>query len=132
MPVLEHLPAGRLYVRASNVGRRALTIEEIFLQVFPDELEELRTTPLARVGKMKRIEYVAIYAFKTPKDFPLKLVENQPITVEIILAGLDREKLSSTRRLCAVRVTGRKKPATIRCIVPGEFRQTDPKYFSGS
>jgi hypothetical protein len=38
---------GRLFVKMANIGRRVVTIEKICLQVFQEELEELRKINLA-------------------------------------------------------------------------------------
>jgi hypothetical protein len=51
LPNSPSLGQGRLLVKAANIGRRALTIEKICLQVFEHELEQLRKVPGAEVRK---------------------------------------------------------------------------------
>jgi hypothetical protein len=123
-------PPGRLLVTAANIGRRALTIENIDIQVFQDEIEGFQGTAV-QIRKMDRVGYVAVSFFKTPRDFPKQLKENEPLQVEILLVGFDHAKAKERRRLCIVRVTGRRKPALVRCRLPGEH-DSRPTYFSGS
>jgi len=84
---------GGLFLRAANIGRRALTIEKIFLQVFSDEIEELRTTPLVEIDTIERIGTVAFFRTITPNRFPIQLAENEPITAEAMLVCGDPAKL---------------------------------------
>lgn len=60
---------GRLFVETKNIGRRTLTIEGIALQVFKDELEEIRKSELARIEKVERIGFVAY--FMSAQSFPV-------------------------------------------------------------
>jgi hypothetical protein len=121
---------GRLLVTAANIGRRALTIENIDIQVFEDEIEGFQGTAV-EIRKMDRVGYVAVSFFKTPKDFPKQLKENDPLKVEIFLVGFDRAKAKDRRRLCIVQIVGRRKPALVRCRLPGDH-DSRPTYFSGS
>jgi hypothetical protein len=88
---------GRLFLKAANIGRRALTIEKIFLQVFSDEIEELRSTPLVEVSSIEQIGTVAFFRTITPNRFPIQLAENEPITAQAILVCGDPVKLESRR-----------------------------------
>src|SRR5260370_3755681 len=98
---------GRLLVKAANIGRRALTIEKIYVQGFQNELEELRKAPVAEVGRVERIGFVARFTtFTRPSRFPVQLGENEPITVEMIIVRVDDlsrnrfclEQLATTKR----------------------------------
>lgn len=131
-PTKEQSRRGWLCVKAANIGRRALTIEKIYLQVFGDEIEELRKTPLVEMGRIDRIGMVACFRLYTPAGFPIQLNENEPITAEAPLARGDPAKLESRSRQCVVSVTGRRKPIKIRCGLPGDSGERKVHHFSGS
>lgn len=118
-PSLPDPPNGRLGLKASNVGRRQLTLGEIFVQVFSDEIEELRNQPLVQTFTKGGLGCFASFAAKYPSKFPLQLKESEPITVDVILVGIEKEKLESRERLCLLSITGRKKLVKFPCILPG-------------
>jgi hypothetical protein len=126
---------GELFVKMANIGRRALTIEKICLQVFEDEIEELNTlskpqsrTVLVRIEMVEHIGSVARFPLTRPQGgFPVQLTENEPMTAEMILLGLDP---LSRRRFCLVNVTGRRKP--IKIPFGGKDHRPKIRDFSGS
>jgi hypothetical protein len=128
MPDFPALVQGRLLVKDANIGRRALTIEKIYVQVFEDELEELRKAPVAEVGRVERIGFVARFTtFTRPSRFPVQLGENEPINVEMIIGRVDD---LSRNRFCLVYVTGSTKPIKLQCAI--HPRRPHRRYFSGS
>ena len=118
---------GKLFVKMANTGRRSLTIEGIWLQVFEDELEGLRKTELVYTERVERLGFVARFAFRQG-EFPAQLGENEPKFSDITLLGLDP---LSRKRFCLVYVTGRRKPIKIQCW-DGKSRRPEPRRFSGS
>jgi len=134
MPVSPTTTRGELFVKIANIGRRALTIEKICLQVFEDEIEGLTTLskppfrPVVRMEMVEHIGSVARFAFVSPQGgFPVQLSENEPMTAEMILLGLDP---LSRSRFCLVYVTGRREPIKIPC--GGKDHRPKIRYFSGS
>jgi hypothetical protein len=132
LPISPTQIRGELIVKASNVGRRSLTIEKICLQVFEDDIATLKALPknhqeLFRIERDEHIGAVARFAFMHPQDFPVQLNENEPMTADMSLFGIDP---LSRSRFCIVYVTGRVKPIKLqRTIHP--LRPTR-RYFSGS
>jgi hypothetical protein len=128
----EGLIQAHLFVKVANVGRRALTIEKICLQVFEDEIEALNklNTSRQRLAIIERVEHigsVARFPHTLSKGFPVQLGENEPTTVELILMGIDP---LSRSRFCLVYVTGRRAPIKIPCGV--KDRRSKTRFFSGS
>jgi hypothetical protein len=121
---------GYLFVKLSNIGRRAVTIEKICLQLFEDEIEGLsgmNSMGHSTIERIEHIGYTVRFRFTNPKGFPVQLGENTPLTAEMILLVLDPV---SRRRFCLVYVTGR-KPIKIQCWIGGTLRPK-PRKFSGS
>jgi|SRR5271165_354834 len=114
-----------LFVSAKNIGRRVLTIENIFVQVFEDELEELRKIQVVALTSIQGIGSVAYFP-PSGVRFPTQLGENEPVTAEVPLLGLHS---LSRSRLCIVNVTGRRR--LIKIPIGGN-RRRKAHYFSGS
>jgi hypothetical protein len=131
-PFFEGSIRGRLFVKAANIGRRALTIEQIHLQVFEDEVEELRKNEHVWTGKKERRGAVASFPYTRPRGFPVQLDENEPMTAEMSLLGIDSANLESRNRRCIVYVTGRRKLIKIRLGLAGDSLPRKVRYFSGS
>jgi hypothetical protein len=131
VPVHQGAIRGHLFVKAANLGRRTLTIEKMYLQVFGDELEELRKNGHVWTDKIERIGAVASFPYASTARFPAQLGENEPMTARMSLLGLDSANLESRNRRCIVYVIGRRKPIKIRCEVPGDSRELNVHYFYG-
>jgi hypothetical protein len=133
LPISPTRIRGELIVKASNIGRRSLTIEKICLQVFEDEVDALNALPthhqqLFIIERVEHLGPVARFAFISPQAFPVQLSENDPMTAKMTLLAIDP---LSRKRFCLVYVTGRRKPISINCW-NGKSRQPQPRYFSGS
>lgn len=117
---------GRLFVNAANTGRRPITIQNIRLQVFKDELTDFRKTELVRIDEVAPFGFVAGFAATFPRC-PLQLSENEPVLFEAAVSGLDP---LSRSRICIVDVTGRKNPIRVACET--DRQRCKRRYFSGS
>jgi len=119
-----------LFVRVANIGRRALTIENIRLEVFEDEIEELDKSELASVKRQSN-GWIAAFHYVGPQ-MPAQLDENEPMRFEFSLVAVDSEKFTSKNRRCIINVTGRKKPIKVWCGLPSDSGDRKVYHFSGS
>lgn len=107
---------GRFWVKVTNVGRRPVTLEDIGLEVFADEVPKLRAkNSAATVREQAGVGFFA--AFPQELTFPVSLKESEPIETEQWLPDNDLEAYTQRRRRALVAVIGRRRPLLFRCPV---------------